>query len=323
MNLKKIGQSILWIIAGILLLSFLWQYVQRRGGIGAVFGQLFPGLGGGIWHGSVGRQPAPAPAPRPTPLPAPAPPTATQPVPQPAPAPPRTPPVVVPAPPTAPRPVHPEADPNISMNDRLPWENNRVRSEVINALTRDIARVQGMERRWADTMPEVVAVGGVDNYLNLQRERLTRARTFPATAQVGARATAPPATIQPAPQPIQQAQVTMPQDMQNRISYLRSEIRRMGGTTAPGTRGAQHQAEINRIENAWQAMRAPTHTTPQPLPIVGSPQFTPQPSPFTPSPEVDVMLAPRVFAPLPPTVEQGAGAPTRIWDENPQIEFLQ
>mgnify|MGYP001278183598 CR=1 FL=1 len=182
MNLKRIGQSVLWIIAGILLLSFLWQYVQRRGGLGAVFGQLFPGLTGGIWHGSVGRQPAPAPAP-PVQMPI-EDEVAPRPAPLPAPAPPRTPPVVVPAPPTAPQPVHPEADPSISMNDRLPWENNRVRSEVINALTRDIARVQGMERQWADTMPEVIAVGGKDNYLNLQRDRLTRARTFPATARV-------------------------------------------------------------------------------------------------------------------------------------------
>jgi len=103
-------------------------------------------------------------------------------------------------------PLHPEMPPNIGLNDKLPWENNRRRGEVINALKADIARITRYSREVANTFTEVARVGGVDNYLSMQRERLTRARTLPSfvgpigavaqpafAAQIGGK----PAAVQP------------------------------------------------------------------------------------------------------------------------------
>jgi len=65
------------------------------------------------------------------------------------------------------------------LDDRLPWENNRVRRKVIIALKADIARIGRYSREVANTFTEVARVGGVDNYLSMQRERLKRASTQP------------------------------------------------------------------------------------------------------------------------------------------------
>ena len=175
MNPKRLVTNIIWAIAGVFLLFWLWRWVQAQGGFMVAFNRLFPGL--------VTVTPAPR-------IEVPVPPTRPPvDVPAPAPAPP-----VRPAPAPTPRPEFPTG---IHGNDRLPWENYRVRSEVISALRRDIARVEGMERRWADTMPEVIAVGGVNNYLNLQRERLHRAMTIPVLPADIRRPT--PAPLGPAP----------------------------------------------------------------------------------------------------------------------------
>ena len=74
------------------------------------------------------------------------------------------------------QPVQPVQPRGISGSDRLPWENNRVRSDVIHSLERDIARVEGLRGN-----PQSVAYfqrefGGIEVYLSSQRARLQRAR---------------------------------------------------------------------------------------------------------------------------------------------------
>ena len=152
MNFKKMGKNLIWGVAIIFILWWVWRWVQGQGGILAAFNRFFPGRA--------------------------------------------LLPVVTPPTPTVP--VEPTPIPGISPTDRLPWENNRKRSEVINALTADIARIERYPRELANTFTEVVRVGGVDNYLSMQRDRLTRARTFPTfTTRLGVA----PITI-PAPAPI-------------------------------------------------------------------------------------------------------------------------
>ena len=100
-------------------------------------------------------------------------------------------------------PRHPEMPPNIGLNDKLPWENNRRRGEVIKALKADIARITRYSREVANTFTEVARVGGVDNYLSMQRERLTRARTLPSfVGPIGAVAPPYQPTYQPTPTPV-------------------------------------------------------------------------------------------------------------------------
>ena len=64
----------------------------------------------------------------------------------------------------------------VGMNDRLPWENNRIRSEVIRALERDIAKIEAMTREQAERIQAVRHAGGKEVYLTSQRIRLSRAR---------------------------------------------------------------------------------------------------------------------------------------------------
>ena len=193
MNFKKMGKNLLWGILAIIFVWWLWRWVQGQGGILTAFNRAFPGMSTtpdwryGIpvirQHPLPPRESPPAVRPHPyQPTPTPVAPPAVRPHPyQPTPT------------PVAPLPVapgHPEIPPNIGQNDRLPWENNRRRGEVINALKADIARINRYSREVANTFTEVARVGGVDNYLSMQRERLTRARTLPAfVGPIGARPT--------------------------------------------------------------------------------------------------------------------------------------
>ena len=176
--MRRIVKNILWALAGIFILVWIWRWIQQQGGVAQVFRMLFPARVTPPVQMPIEDEVAP-PELRPAP------------------------PVAPPRPPvTPPAPVHPELPAGLTMSDRLPWENNRLRGEVISALRRDIARVEGMPRQWANTMPEVKAVGGVDNYLSLQRERLNRALTQPMTPFIGPPAPAPtPAAVNAAIQP--------------------------------------------------------------------------------------------------------------------------
>jgi len=195
LKFKKMGKNLLrWILA-IIFVWWLWRWVQGQGGILAAFNRAFPGMSTApYWRYGI--------------------PTITGDVEDAIPPvirrhtlPPITsdvedaiPPTYQPTPtPVAPLPVvplHPEMPPNIGLNDKLPWENNRRRGEVINALKADIARITRYSREVANTFTEVARVGGVDNYLSMQRERLTRARTLPSfVGPIGA--VAPPAFVAP------------------------------------------------------------------------------------------------------------------------------
>lgn len=66
---------------------------------------------------------------------------------------------------------------SLRFDDILPWERNRQRREVLYALVSDMQRIHSLPFDEAMRMPEVVAVGGVHNYLNLQKARFTRAST--------------------------------------------------------------------------------------------------------------------------------------------------
>ena len=192
------GKNLLWGILAIIFVWWLWRWVQGQGGILAAFNRAFPGMSTApYWRYGI--------------------PTITGDVEDAIPPvirrhtlPPITsdvedaiPPTYQPTPtPVAPLPVvplHPEMPPNIGLNDKLPWENNRRRGEVINALKADIARITRYSREVANTFTEVARVGGVDNYLSMQRERLTRARTLPSfVGPIGAVAT----PYQPTPTPV-------------------------------------------------------------------------------------------------------------------------
>ena len=206
MNFKKLGKNLLWGVLAIFAIWWVWRWVQGQGGILATFNRFFPGMAllpvvtpptRAITPGQIPptvRSPitrdveemAP-PAVRPTPYP-----------------------VVIPIRPTPTVPVVPTPIPGISPTDRLPWENNRKRSEVISALAADIARIERYPRELANTFTEVVRVGGVDNYLSMQRDRLTRAGTFPtfptmlgvAPITIPAPAPIPLPAFTPAPAPI-------------------------------------------------------------------------------------------------------------------------
>lgn len=69
--------------------------------------------------------------------------------------------------------------PRINMNDRLPWERNRRRGYMINALKNDIAKISAMSVERANRIKEVRNAGGRDAYLASQRARLHRAKTEP------------------------------------------------------------------------------------------------------------------------------------------------
>ena len=69
--------------------------------------------------------------------------------------------------------------PRINMNDRLPWERNRKRGYMINALENDIAKISAMSVERANRIKEVRNAGGRDAYLASQRARLHRAKTEP------------------------------------------------------------------------------------------------------------------------------------------------
>lgn len=197
------GKNLLWGILAIIFVWWLWRWVQGQGGVISTFNRFFPNIlpqrTPPDWREGIPTRPTPRPTPPIIgrhPLPPitgqvedEAPP-AVRPHPyQPTPTP------VTPLPSA---PVHPELPPNIGQNDRLPWENNRLRREVINALKADIARISRYSREVANTFTEVARVGGVDNYLSMQRDRLTRARTLPAfVGPIGARPTIAPPVILP------------------------------------------------------------------------------------------------------------------------------
>lgn len=67
--------------------------------------------------------------------------------------------------------------PRINMNDRLPWERNRRRGYMINALENDIAKISAMSVERANRIKEVRNAGGRDAYIASQRARLHRAKT--------------------------------------------------------------------------------------------------------------------------------------------------
>ena len=220
MNFKKMGKNLLWGILAIIFVWWLWRWVQGQGGILAAFNRAFPGMSTAPdWRYGIPvirrhtlppieRPPitrdvedAMPPAVRPHPY---------QPTPTPTP--------VTPLPAA---PGHPETPPNIGQNDRLPWENNRLRREVISALNADIARITRYSREVANTFTEVARVGGVDNYLSVQRERLTRARTLPAfVGPIGARPTiAPPVNLPFTGQAIDQSPLTPAPDTFEILPY--------------------------------------------------------------------------------------------------------
>ena len=189
MNFKKLGKNLLWGVLVIFVIWWVWRWVQGQGGILATFNRFFPGraLLPVVTPPTVIRPEQVPPTVRPPRAitPGQIPPTVRHPITRdveemapPAVRP--TPYPVVPIRPPAPTvPVELTPIPGISPTDRLPWENNRKRSEVINALAADIVRIERYPRELANTFTEVVRVGGVDNYLSMQRDRLTRARTFP------------------------------------------------------------------------------------------------------------------------------------------------
>ena len=208
MNFKKMGKNLIWGVAIIFILWWVWRWVQGQGGILAAFNRFFPGM-------ALLPVATPPTVIRPEQVP----PTVRPPIVRPDQVPPTVrppitreveeaaPPSVRPQPyiPILPRqpaplplpPVEPLPVPGISPTDRLPWENNRKRSEVINALVADIARIERYPRELANTFTEVVRVGGVDNYLSMQRDRLTRARSFPSfPTRVGVVPVPLPAQIQ-------------------------------------------------------------------------------------------------------------------------------
>ena len=207
MNFKKLGKNLLWGVLAIFTIWWVWRWVQGQGGILATFNRFFPGMAllPVVTPPTVIRpEQVPLTAPPRAITPGQIPPTVRPPITRdveemvpPAVRP--TPYPVVPIPPPTPTvPVVPTPIPGISPTDRLPWENNRKRSEVINTLAADIARIERYPRELANTFTEVVRVGGVDNYLSMQRDRLTRARTFPTFPT---RLGVAPITI-PAPAPI-------------------------------------------------------------------------------------------------------------------------
>ena len=94
------------------------------------------------------------------------------------------PPVVQPPvvqPPLAPRPVLPPIPciPRLQMGfftwDRLPWERNRTRIEVMEAIRSDMRRIKSFPYSVASTFPEVIGAGGVVPYLNAQMNRFIAA----------------------------------------------------------------------------------------------------------------------------------------------------
>jgi len=96
------------------------------------------------------------------------------------------PPVVQPPvvqPPLAPRPVLPPIPniPRLQMGfftwDRLPWERNRTRIEVMEAIRSDMRRIKSFPYSVASTFPEVIGAGGVVPYLNAQIRRFNAAAT--------------------------------------------------------------------------------------------------------------------------------------------------
>ena len=208
MNFKKLGKNLLWGVLAIFTIWWVWRWVQGQGGILATFNRFFPGMAllPVVTPPTVIRpEQVPPTAPPRAITPGQIPPTVRAPITRdveemapPAVRP--TPYPVVPIRPPAPTvPVVPTPIPGISPTDRLPWENNRKRSEVINTLAADIARIERYPRELANTFTEVVRVGGVDNYLSMQRDRLTRARTFPTfPTRLGA---APITTPTPIPLP--------------------------------------------------------------------------------------------------------------------------
>jgi len=94
------------------------------------------------------------------------------------------PPVVQPPvvqPPLAPRPVLPPIPmiPRLQMGfftwDRLPWERNRTRIEVMEAIRSDMRRIKSFPYSVASTFPEVIGAGGVAPYLTAQMNRFIAA----------------------------------------------------------------------------------------------------------------------------------------------------
>ena len=91
-----------------------------------------------------------------------------------------TPPIV--RPPTLPAiPKVPVLPSGISTLDRLPWERNRLRVEVLHSLQQDMRRIKSFPYHVAATFPEVIGAGGVVSYLNMQIERFRRAAFEPVS----------------------------------------------------------------------------------------------------------------------------------------------
>jgi len=66
---------------------------------------------------------------------------------------------------------------NFSLWDRLPWENNRTRIDIMEAIINDMRRIKSFPYNVAATFPEVVGAGGVTAYLNSQLRRFDAAAT--------------------------------------------------------------------------------------------------------------------------------------------------
>ena len=63
------------------------------------------------------------------------------------------------------------------IGDRLPWERNRTRIEVMEAIRSDMRRIKSFPYSVASTFPEVIGAGGVVPYLNAQIRRFNAAAT--------------------------------------------------------------------------------------------------------------------------------------------------
>ena len=66
---------------------------------------------------------------------------------------------------------------NFSLWDRLPWENNRTRIDIMEAIINDMRRIKSFPYNVAATFPEVMGAGGVTSYLNSQLRRFNAAAT--------------------------------------------------------------------------------------------------------------------------------------------------
>ena len=66
---------------------------------------------------------------------------------------------------------------NFSLWDRLPWENNRTRIDLMEAIINDMRRIKSFPYNVAATFPEVMGAGGVTSYLNSQLRRFNAAAT--------------------------------------------------------------------------------------------------------------------------------------------------